>query len=241
MKRILSIDAVRAAPGREAVLASQEIPANAPVPPRILELSDRAERLYAGLAEPRGIYEEIGVEPFGEIFRGDGRNAQPNPLESIYPGAERLALFSVTLGPALSEKIARLFGANEPALAYMLDAIASRQADRAAELLGRGYLESLREEGKVAPGAALLPYSPGYCGWHITGQRALFRGLEPERIGITLNQSCLMQPLKSVSGVFVVGPPELHDFDNEFDFCDDCATKDCRARIASLRGAGGVS
>jgi hypothetical protein len=84
----------------------------------------------------------------------------------------------------------------------------------------------------------VLPYSPGYCGWHISGQRALFRHLEPERIGITLNTSFLMQPLKSVSGVLVVGDPRIHEFDNDFDFCAECATLDCRARIGSVSGRG---
>jgi hypothetical protein len=238
VKRILDIDAVRTAPGREAVLESQEIPADARLPRRIVELADRAAELYTSLAEPRGIYEEISAESFGTVYRGEGGNAQPTPLEAIYPRAERLALFAVTLGPALSAEIGRLIEDNEPALAYMLDAIASRCADLAAGTLGSSYLESLRVESRVGPRAVALPYSPGYCGWNITGQRALFRSLEPERIGITLNTSCLMQPLKSVSGVLVVGEPEIHDFDNDFDFCGDCATQDCRVRIASVTGAG---
>ena len=43
-----------------------------------------------------------------------------------------------------------------------------------------------------------------------------------------------MSPIKSVSGVLVAGHPEIHDFENDFDFCFDCATWECRSRIASL-------
>jgi hypothetical protein len=43
-----------------------------------------------------------------------------------------------------------------------------------------------------------------------------------------------MQPLKSVSGVLVAGPGSIHDFDDDFDFCDECATRQCRERIASI-------
>jgi hypothetical protein len=84
----------------------------------------------------------------------------------------------------------------------------------------------------------VLPYSPGYCGWHVTGQRRLFDRLEPQRIGVTLNSSCLMQPLKSVSGVLVIGPSSIHEFDNDFDFCALCSTYQCRARIGLLTDDG---
>jgi hypothetical protein len=43
-----------------------------------------------------------------------------------------------------------------------------------------------------------------------------------------------MQPLKSVSGVLVVGPPEVHAFQPEFACCDACRTRLCRHRIATL-------
>ena len=84
----------------------------------------------------------------------------------------------------------------------MLDAIASERADRAAELAGAIGSRRFRREGSTR---RVLPYSPGYCGWHVSGQRKLFDFLRPEEIGMTLNASCLMQPLKSVSGVLVAG------------------------------------
>ena len=47
--------------------------------------------------------------------------------------------------------------------------------------------------------------------------------------------AALMSPIKSVSGVIVAGRPDIHGFDNNFDFCRECVTKECRVRIASLR------
>ena len=46
----------------------------------------------------------------------------------------------------------------------------------------------------------------------MSGQRALFACLQPEAIGVTLNASCLMDPLKSVSGVLAAGPADIHRF-----------------------------
>jgi hypothetical protein len=53
-------------------------------------------------------------------------------------------------------------------------------------------------------------------------------------IGISLNASALMKPLKSVSGVLVAADRESHDFDIEFDFCTGCAGQECRERIQSV-------
>jgi hypothetical protein len=81
-----------------------------------------------------------------------------------------------------------------------------------------------------------LRYSPGYCGWHVSGQRKLFDYLLPEEIGITLRESFLMQPLKSISGVVIAGRRQIFDFENTFDFCDDCSTWTCRERISAILG-----
>jgi hypothetical protein len=100
--------------------------------------------------------------------------------------------------------------------------------------MGRRFLELLPAEGSTAGDTRVLPYSPGYCGWHITAQARLFEFLHPEDIGITLNSSYLMQPLKSVSGVLVAGKGEIHKFRPKFSFCADCKTHQCVERMASV-------
>ncbi len=80
-----------------------------------------------------------------------------------------------------------------------------------------------------------MRYSPGYCGWHVSGQMALFDYLGPDAVGITLTESFLMHPLKSVSGVIVAGQPDIHRFVHDFPFCAACTGKECRERIGSLR------
>jgi hypothetical protein len=62
--------------------------------------------------------------------------------------------------------------------------------------------------------------------------------LRPEEIGITLRESCLMEPLKSISGVLVAARPEDHRFDNTYQFCRTCSTQTCRSRIAAVESRG---
>ena len=84
-------------------------------------------------------------------------------------------------------------------------------------------------------GGAVLSYSPGYCGWHISAQQKLFQYLRPGDIDISLNDSYLMTPLKSVSGVLVAGRKEIHYFDNSYPFCQDCKVESCLERMERVR------
>ncbi len=48
-------------------------------------------------------------------------------------------------------------------------------------------------------------YSPGYCNWPLKDQRPLFAFVGENPTGIALSESCLMHPIKSVSGVIGIG------------------------------------
>lgn len=215
---------------RSQVLRLQGIAPGQAVPPRIEALLDRATALYLDLAQPRAIVAEIESASFSAVYRGAGRNSHETPLEAIFPRAERLALAAATVGGWVSERIDELFDRRDPALACMLDSVASAAADGLADLLGPWYLST----NPGPPDWHVLVYSPGYCGWDVSGQRALFDVLRPEEIGITLNESCLMQPLKSISGVLVAGFAHIHRFQPAYSFCERCREKQCRERIASL-------
>ncbi|MFV2073523.1 MAG: hypothetical protein ACC742_12830 [Thermoanaerobaculales bacterium] len=214
------------------VLAARGLPDEA----RFHELVEVARAEIEALSEPRGVREELTTEEFTRVYRGDGDNDPATPLDSIAPAADRLALFAVTLGEKVSETVSAHFEERDLAAGWMLDAVASLAADAAAHRAAVDFSTHCRRKGAPAP--AVLPYSPGYCGWAVSGQRRLFAKLRPEEVGITLGPSCVMRPLKSVSGVLVAGSPEAHDFDNDFDFCGSCSTRECEERIGRLEGMG---
>jgi hypothetical protein len=116
----------------------------------------------------------------------------------------------------------------------MLDSAASAAADRLAGLAEDRFEHRLCERGCVTEATGVLRYSPGYCGWDISGQRKLFAFLHPDRIGLTLRDSFLMEPLKSVSGLIIAGPRNIHDRPDTYPFCDRCETHGCRKRFRAL-------
>lgn len=231
MKEVLSLTADDLVPERDHVLRLQEIPPAADLPDRVNRLLESARGTFAELARPVSVIGEISIDDFRSVYRGDGNNDLESPLAEIFPQAERLALFAATLGEALSVEIDRRFERGDLAEAVLLDAAASAAAERLVELLELRYAATAAARSQPA----VLAYSPGYCGWHVSGQRALFSDLDPVETGIVLNDSCLMHPLKSVSGVLVAGRPEIHDFDDNFPCCSLCSTRECRQRIDRVR------
>jgi hypothetical protein len=188
-------------------------------------LLPRAFELFRGLSEPRGINRPISGAEFALVFHGRGRNAAHAPLEGIYPRAASLRLFAFTLGEKVSAEIRRLFAGDDFALGTILDTVASLAADNAGRV-AEGWAES------QSSGLKVYLYSPGYCGWHISAQEKLFAFLKPEEIGMSLNASYLMTPLKSISGVLVAGPAAIHRITGEYPFCAQCKSPTCRERAA---------
>ncbi len=220
---------------RGEILRSQGVPDDAELSGNFERIIKDALKLFRELAMPNGIIAGIEESNFEEVFRGEGENEKENPVEEIYRKSDSLALFAVTLGSVLSERVTNLFDTGQYADGYMLDSISSYAADELAGLAAAHFQSEQVNAHSLTESVRILSYSPGYCGWHISGQKKLFEYLHPEEIGITLNDSCLMRPIKTVSGVLIGGPAEIHEFVNSYSFCDACTTKSCLARMRSLK------
>jgi hypothetical protein len=232
LREIVRFATHEAIPEAREVLAAQGLPEEDALAPRLRRLLDEAMSATATLVEPRAVSEDLSADRFAAVLAPLGVPADDLVVGRIYPEAEGLALFVATLGEALPRRIRRLFDDGALAEAWMLDAVASAGADLLADRLAERFRLAFVARG--ARDARVLPYSPGYCGWPTSGQRPLFDALRPEEIGVTLNESCLMSPIKTVSGVLVAGPGEAHRFRPNFPFCDDCQTHECGRRLASV-------
>jgi len=66
-------------------------------------------------------------------------------------------------------------------------------------------------------------FSPGYCGWNVKEQHKLFQLLPPKFCGISLSDSALMIPIKSISGIIGMGD---HVIVSDYP-CDVCHEENC--------------
>lgn len=235
MRIISKVNIDEITPSAAAILKGQGIPQSRLNHEQTRLLAADASALFRRLAQPVFVWQEIGREEFASIFYGNGRNEPDAPAGKICQSAAGLALFIATTGEPVCREISERFTSADFALAAMLDSAASEGAEMVAAAAEADFRVHLRETGSYTSRDATLRFSPGYCGWHIGAQKALFGRLKPGDIGVTLNASFLMQPLKSISGVIVAGEKEIFEFDDSFAFCCECAGHNCRERILALQ------
>ena len=143
-------------------------------------------------------------------------------LSEVMKSAEKLVCFIGTLGPRIEEEVGALMQDNDLSEAYILDAMGSV----AVEDLVDKFQLTIKSECERVGKTVTLRFSPGYCDWPLTEQKKLFSLFEPEDIPVQLLDSCLMQPVKSISGVFGIVPQGSALY-NPCHYCDDRA---CKAR-----------
>ena len=123
---------------------------------------------------------------------------QSTQVAKMLRNAERVIVFMVTIGPDLEDKVNHLMNVGNMTEAVILDAIGSETADAAADMLHHDILKDMARSA----GFAVTPrFSPGYGDWPVTIQSEILQVCEGSRIGISVNDSFLMQPRKSVSAV----------------------------------------
>ena len=108
------------------------------------------------------------------------------------------------------------------------DAIASEAAEATAERLKA----DVRAWARVRGLDITAPYSPGYCGMTIQQQRPLFASLPTCEVNVRLTPSCLMVPVKSISGLIGIGPADK--VSPERCPCEGCDHPNCTQRRAPM-------
>ena len=134
-------------------------------------------------------------------------------------GAERLAFYVCTAGKIISEKSTSLLQGSDPVLGYVYDVLGSIITEAAGD-----KMQSFLKSENVINGDQLTNrYSPGYCQWPVSDQHKLFSFFHENICGISLTDSSLMNPVKSISGVIGIGKNVKY---REY-VCTLCSSKDC--------------
>lgn len=143
--------------------------------------------------------------------------------------ANKAALFLCTIGSEMELWSKGLLQKGDSVLAYLVDIVASSAVESVADILHDHISQVANEFGWNITNR----YSPGYCNWSVAEQQKLFSLLPNNFCNITLSDSSLMQPIKSISGVIGVGPEVKY---SEY-ICDRCGVIDCTHRVYLLSKA----
>ncbi len=141
--------------------------------------------------------------------------------------ATSLAVFVSTIGNGMELWSKELLQEqHDPLTSYLVDRTASLLAERTADIVHKKILESFKEKNFHGT----QRFSPGYCGWDVSDQKKLFSLLPAKFCGVSINESSLMVPIKSVSGIVGGGKNIVwEDY-----FCDVCQKEDCLQRISKM-------
>lgn len=138
-------------------------------------------------------------------------------IAPVFAKAEKIALFVATLGEKAKEIIASK--KTDILEYYLVDLLASQFAEGMAEYMH----ERIKEYANESSLGYSNRYSPGYCGWNVNEQIKLFGFFSENQCGIRLTDSCLMDPVKSVSGAVALGKKVKYQ---EYG-CKRCDEKNC--------------
>lgn len=195
-------------------------------PEHFSEIIDSVIRQVPGKCEIRAGYRLIDLQKavdrdYGFYVGGNLLNTDKIIFASLKK-AERAALFAVTIGQGMELWSAELFRQGEILMGYLVDAAASVLVESVADLLHDHIESRMLELGLKITNR----YSPGYCNWDVSEQHILFSLLPEKFCGITLTDSALMLPVKSVSGIIGIGKNVKYSKYS----CDSCGVKDCTYR-----------
>lgn len=112
-----------------------------------------------------------------------------------------IAVFICTAGEIFTELSSVFLQKGDAAEAFIVDSVGSLVVENAMDLIHR-QIETEMSEVDIHVSNR---YSPGYCEWNVSGQKSLFGILGNINCGVSLTESCLMTPVKSVSGIIGLG------------------------------------
>jgi hypothetical protein len=121
--------------------------------------------------------------------------------------AEMIAIFACTAGAEITRLASEYNKNGHTVHAYIADSMGSIIVERAMDVIQEHLNVVMAERGFRITNR----YSPGYCGWEVSEQAKLFGLLPDEFCGISLTDSLLMKPIKSVSGIIGIGRQVSYD------------------------------
>ncbi len=120
-------------------------------------------------------------------------------LDDFLAGSGQLILMGITGGSAVTDELEQLKTSGRLTEAVIIDAAASEIVDegfnRLAEIYGREFLR----ESRVLSSRR---FSAGYGDFNIRHQLEIHRLLEFDKLGVSITESCMLLPEKSVTAIY---------------------------------------
>ena len=180
------------------------------------------------LAEPRGIYQSFAYDcRQQQVLSEPPFYIEGKSIGKHLSGCERVILLAVTVGQEIESQVSRYFQEGRYAYSVLLDAAATAAVEQIADQLERAVKPRAAAQG-FAMG---WRFSPGYGDWPLRQQPEVMGLSQAEEIGISLTESLMLSPRKSITAIIGLYRPELQGKDSPLPKgCQICPKKDCVSR-----------
>ena len=172
----------------------------------------------------RVCYREFPVSVSGGVVDLSFVKADSKGLAKNLDGCESAVIFGATVGIGLDRLISK-YSRISPVKALIFQGIGAERIESLCDAFCDKLSALKGEENRF-----LRPrFSPGYGDLALTVQKDIFKVLDCERkIGLTLNESLLMSPSKSVTAIVGIAAKPKKCKANKCDACD--ISQDCQFR-----------
>jgi len=172
----------------------------------MVSLMDEVIREYSGIARGKVCFVRAPHMPFETSSKG---------LAKVIAGSSEIIVFAATVGIEFDRLIGR-FKRTSPAKALILQALGAERAEALCDTFCSSF------EGRTSR------YSPGYGDMPLEHQKDVFELLRcEEKIGVSLNESLLMTPSKSVTAIFGIRDGGISEDGHD---CSNCGLLGCEFR-----------
>lgn len=190
--------------------------------PGLVASTEKALAIGRSLLHPAVVYENYAVRRFVherlELIHDasqDGKAYLAGPLVAQHLAkAASIIVMVCTIGNELDESVSSLFKV-DPLMALALDGVGSA----AVENLGIQACNNFEAQANEKGLKTSMPLNPGMVGWPVEqGQLQIFTLVDSEEIKVSLTDSCMMSPNKSLSMVLGIGQ-DLSAVGSSCDYC----------------------
>jgi hypothetical protein len=122
-------------------------------------------------------------------------------IYSALKNSDHVAVFACSVSEELEQTLTCYNYQEEITEAYIADIIGTLIVEKSTGMLS----DFLKKEAGDLSLKITNSQSPGNCGWNVEEQRKLFDLLPENYLGIKLNDSGMMYPVKSISGIIGIG------------------------------------
>ncbi len=186
---------------------------------RMEQLLNRCEAETLKILQSKYIYRRFPVEKGSDGIRipGTALVLFGNDIQEHLKNCNEIFLLGATAGVELDKRIRR-YMVTEPDVGVVMDSCGIQAVEQIADLA-----EKEMEQEVSAEGCHLTwRFSPGYGDLPLETQRELVRVLDTHRkISVSLTESCLMVPSKSVTAILGISDTKRDVRKNKCNFCNN--------------------